>query len=112
MIKLKVFFFFFKKEFFVHFIYHVFSVSYGVTSSSLSSPFILIFIWTSAAYMLLWDAAYYIYTLFGEFDFSLKIQVKHFTLDLYAEQFTEVRQTDWTCHSCTGCQRKVLFGQK
>lgn len=62
--------------------------------------------------MLLWDAAYYIYTLFGEFDFSLKIQVKHFTLDLYAEQFTEVRQTDWTCHSCTGCQRKVLFGAK
>lgn len=106
--KLKVVFFFFLRKSSLSTSYIMFFQFLMVLLLPLSPPFILIFIWTSAAYMLLWDAAYYIYTLFGESDFSLKIQVKHFTLDLYAEQFTEVRQM----HSCTGCQRKVLFGQK
>lgn len=71
-----------------------FSVSYGFTSSSL--PLSLIFIWTiSTAYMYLRDAAYYIYTLFWESDFSLNIKGKPFP-SIHMQSSWQVRTHEGT----------------
>lgn len=71
----KVFFvfLFFKKKLSVHFIHHIFSVSYGFTSSSF--PLTLIFFGQQALHMCItWCCLLHIYTLFWEFEFSLKIR--------------------------------------
>lgn len=85
---------FFKKKLSVHFTHFFFSVSYGFTSSSL--PLSLIFIWTiSTAYMYLRDAAYYIYTLFWESDFSLNIKGKPFP-SIHMQSSWQVRTHEGT----------------
>lgn len=78
------------------FVQFTFSASRGLTSSC---PLVFMFIWTtSAAYMYLCDAFYYIYTYFLEFDFC-KIKVSRVALGSHAEQVTEVWQT---CCAATG----------
>lgn len=41
-------------------------------------------------YVFMWCCLLQVYSLFGEFDFSLMMKVKQFTLNSCVEQFTEV----------------------